>query len=114
FIPQLVEVFLHRHFTPRDAVYDPFAGSGTTLVEANVFGAAAVGCDISAFNCLLARVKTASYSLGALELGLKVALEDARRSETATVVTPSAWLREWYSERALRELLGYRAAIDDL
>src|SRR5881392_1431104 len=69
FIPQLVEVLLRRYFSAKDCVYDPFVGSGTTLVEANVFGAGSVGCDISAFNCLLTRVKAASYSLGALELG---------------------------------------------
>src|SRR2546425_1031449 len=64
FIPQLVEVFLERYFVPGDCIYDPFVGSGTTLVEANVFGAEALGCDISAFNCLLSGVKTAHYSLG--------------------------------------------------
>ena len=77
FIPQLVDVFLHRYFAPGDCIYDPFAGSGTTLVEANVFGADAVGCDISAFNCLLTRVKTADYSTGELELALRGALKDA-------------------------------------
>jgi hypothetical protein len=114
FIPQLVEVFLHRYFTAKDCVYDPFVGSGTTLVEANVFGVGSVGCDISAFNCLLARVKTASYSLGALELGLKVALEGARRTEDAGIEEASGWLRSWYSKQALRELLAYRAAIGKL
>src|SRR5207302_11122822 len=70
FIPQLVDAFLHRYFRKGQCVYDPFVGSGTTLVEANAFGAHAVGCDISAFNCLLSRVKTTEYSLGALELSL--------------------------------------------
>jgi hypothetical protein len=115
FIPQLVEVFLRRHFAPGDCVYDPFVGSGTTVVEANAFGAAAVGCDVSAFNCLLARVKTASHPLGALELGLKVVLEEARRADPAPPAeTASPWLREWFAERALRELLAYRAAIGAL
>ena len=114
FIPQLVEVFLYRYFTPTDCVYDPFVGSGTTLIEANVFGAASVGCDISAFNCLLARVKTASYALGALELGLKVALEEARRADGETIDKASEWLGAWYSDRALRELLSYGAAIGNL
>ena len=36
FIPQLVEIFL-RKFKPK-LVYDPFCGSGTTLVEANALG----------------------------------------------------------------------------
>src|SRR5256885_4396485 len=46
FIPQLVEIFLKRFFTTDSVVYDPFVGSGTTLVEANAFGAHSVGCDI--------------------------------------------------------------------
>jgi DNA methylase len=114
FIPQLVDVFLNRYFTSHDCVYDPFVGSGTTLVEANVLGAESVGCDISAFNCLLSGVKIASYSLGALELGLKVALEGARKSQPTTQDDASEWLHTWYSSRALRELLAYRAAISDL
>ena len=47
FIPQLVEVFLDRHFAAGDAVYDPFMGSATTLVEADVYGIDALGCDVS-------------------------------------------------------------------
>jgi len=114
FIPQLVETFLRRHFRPGDCVFDPFVGSGTTLVEANAFGAHAVGCDVSAFNCLLSRVKTSAYSLGSLELALKGALEEARRSAPADAADAGAWLRSWYSERALGELLAYRAALDGL
>src|SRR5438874_338838 len=79
FIPQLVEVFLNRYFSPGDCIYDPFVGSGTTLVEANVFGADAIGCDISAFNCLLARVKTERQPVAAIELSLRGALEHARQ-----------------------------------
>jgi hypothetical protein len=108
FIPQLVEVFLHRHFEPGDCVYDPFVGSGTTLVEANAFGAAGVGCDISVFNCLLARVKTTQYSLGALELALRGVLEQTRQAwEVVTTENASEWLRSWYSPLALRELFAY-------
>src|SRR5215218_3285563 len=66
FVPQLAEVFLRRHARPGNLVWDPFAGSGTTLVEANAFGARAAGCDISAFNCLLMRVKTAEYQAAEL------------------------------------------------
>src|SRR5262249_11492701 len=110
FVPQLVEVFLGRLFRPGQHVYDPFAGSGTTLVEANVFAADAVGCDISAFNCLLAEVKTRRYSLGELELGLRGALEEARRSRYSTRGA-TAWLRRWYAPEALGELLAYRRAL---
>jgi hypothetical protein len=110
YVPQLVEIFLGRYFASGDRIYDPFVGSGTTLVEANAFGAHAIGCDISAFNCLLARVKTATYSLPALELGLKGALEDARRSSGPSKWQASDWLERWYAPTALEELLAYREA----
>jgi hypothetical protein len=83
-------------------------GSGTTLVAANVFGADGVGCDISAFNCLLTRVKSASYTLGTLEMGLRAVLEEARQLGPASIDDASDWLRTWYSPRALGELLRYR------
>jgi DNA modification methylase len=108
YIPQLVEVFLSRYFAPGTCVYDPFVGSGTTLVEANAFGAGSVGCDISAFNCLLSRVKVTTYSLGTLELSLRSTLEEARRAGPAPTGDASEWLLRWYSERALGELLRYR------
>ncbi len=114
FIPQLVEAFLHRYLTPGSGVYDPFVGSGTTLVEANAFGVDAVGCDISAFNCLLCEVKTAAYSLGSLELALKGVLEEARRIPPSDLEEPGEWLKSWYSARALAELLSYRSAASRL
>jgi hypothetical protein len=114
FVPQLVEVFLRRYFVPRDCIYDPFVGSGTTLVEANVFGCHSVGSDISAFNCLLSRVKTAVYSPPALELALKGALERARRSRGARAAKRGDWLQRWYSPTALDDLLAYRATISHL
>jgi hypothetical protein len=111
FIPQLVEAFLKRYFSPGSCIYDPFVGSGTTLVEANAFGADAIGCDISAFNCLLSRVKTTRCSLGELELAVRGALEDARRHAEDSVCEATPWLQRWYAPRAVRELLAYRSAI---
>jgi hypothetical protein len=114
FIPQLVEVFLGRYFRPGDCVYDPFVGSGTTLVEANVFGADAIGVDISAFNCLLARVKTATYSLGSLELSLKAVLEASRQAGPSRPEQGTKWLRTWFAPRALGQLLRYERISSDL
>jgi hypothetical protein len=111
YVPQLVEVFLHRYGRPGRLVWDPFAGSGTTLVEANGFGAPAAGCDISAFNCLLGRVKTAVYEREPL-------LADAERLADAAMqdLTPghelSPYLRSWFAPRALAELLAFRDRID--
>lgn len=58
FIPQLVEHFLRRHFKEGDIILDPFAGSGTTLVQAAEMGISAIGVEISQFNALISNVKT--------------------------------------------------------
>jgi len=108
YVPQLVEIFLSRYFRSGQCVYDPFVGSGTTLVEANVQSLDAVGCDVSAFNCLLSRVKTTRYSMAAVELALKGAVEEARRHGPAQTASTSDWLRAWFAPRALGELLRYR------
>jgi hypothetical protein len=108
YVPQLVEIFLQRCFRPGLCIYDPFVGSGTTLVAANAFGADAIGCDISAFNCLLSRVKTTSYTLGTLEMGLKAVLAEARQVGAVPVEDTSDWLRRWYAPRSLDELIRYR------
>jgi hypothetical protein len=113
FVPQLVEVFLGRYFRPGDCVYDPFCGSGTTLVEANAHKCDAVGCDVSAFNCLLSRVKTDAYRLAELELTLRGTLEVARQDGSATAGAGD-WAERWYAPRALEELLAYRAAAERL
>jgi hypothetical protein len=115
FIPQLVDVFLRRYFSPGACVYDPFVGSGTTLVEASAFGASGIGCDISAFNCLLTRVKTAEYAVGGLEMALRAAYEASHRDERRVDLSRAPeWLRRWYAPKALGELLSYRAVASEL
>ena len=115
FIPQLVDVFLGRYFRLGDCVYDPFVGSGTTLVEASAFGASGIGCDISAFNCLLTGVKTAEYSVGVLEMALRATYEESRQIEPRIDLSHATeWLHRWYAPKALRELLAYRVAAIEL
>jgi DNA modification methylase len=109
FIPQLAEVFLRRYAAPGRLVWDPFAGSGTTLVEANAFGARAAGCDVSAFNCLLMRAKTGTYDSETL-LADVVRLSD--RQPPKGQARAGKYLRSWFAPRSLAELAAFRARID--
>lgn len=52
---------------PSDWVYDPFIGSGTTLVEARLHNLNAVGNDVNPFACLLSEVKSASIDITELK-----------------------------------------------
>ena len=112
FIPQLVEVLLERYFRPGQHVLDPFAGSGTTLVQALESGFDAGGVDVAAFNALLVRVKTERYNLFVLERELRDVVGRLDGLE-ARGDTPSGYVRRWFAPQAARELLGFRALITE-
>src|SRR5216117_218556 len=111
FIPQLVEALLDRYFKPGQHVLDPFAGSGTTLVQALESGLDATGVDIAALNCLLMQVKTREYNLFSLEHDLRDALARFERGEGRASRAP-AYVRAWFAPEAARELLRFRSLID--
>ena len=58
FIPQVVRYVLVRHGSGGGWVEDPFAGSGTTCVEALVAGRDCLAVDINPFTGFLVRLKT--------------------------------------------------------
>jgi DNA modification methylase len=120
FIPQTAEIFL-RKFAPT-RVCDPFVGSGTTLVEANALGVEAIGCDLSPFHCLLAKVKTDDYDLRVLAREVHDILLRTEVNVGGTVFAASGqhdisqcdgYLATWFAERALRQLLTYLRLIPD-
>jgi hypothetical protein len=113
FIPQLVEALLAR-YVPSGRVLDPFAGSGTTLVQALESGLDACGADVAAFNCLLMRVKTREYNPFVLETELRDALARLDAFDGARPEAPvSRFVRDWYAPRAAAELLFFRALVED-
>jgi DNA modification methylase len=129
FVPQLVEIFLARHVVAGQWIVDPFAGSGTTLVECSTAGVNSAGSDISEFNALLAEVKTRDWNPFVVEHHLRDALarveavvvgRSSMRKDlpdpdaiAADVAAASPYLRTWFDPRALAELFAYRRILQD-
>ena len=120
FIPQLVEIFL-RKFNPK-LVYDPFCGSGTTLVEANALGIDSVGTDISVFNTLLSKVKTDKYDIELLDKEISDILKRMSKYEKKFLndekvnklfATKNEYINDWFADRTKKELLCYLRLIKD-
>ena len=112
FIPQLVEVLLDRYLPAGGHVLDPFAGSGTTLVQALESGLDATGAELAAFNCLLMRVKTVRYDVDALGAELRDACARVD-SFSPRRRAASPYVRAWYAPRAAAELFAFRDPIKD-
>jgi DNA modification methylase len=129
YIPQLVEIFLRKYFRAGQTVLDPFCGSGTTLVQANELAINSIGYDISAFNVMLCKVKTAKYDLVKVRREVLDILEKVRAAtqkdecnlslwndsliEEAHLTEENQYLKEWFAPQALNELLTYRNLIQD-
>ena len=113
FIPQLVEALLGRYFSPGQHVLDPFAGSGTTLVQALESGLDATGVDVAAFNCLLMQVKTRRYDVFGLERDLRDVVRRLDRPPDSTVPAVPAYIGDWYAPAAAEQLLRFAALAGD-
>jgi DNA modification methylase len=129
FIPQLVEIFLRKYFAPGQTVLDPFAGSGTTLVQANELGVHSIGYDISAFNVLLIQAKTKHYDLRLVKHEILDILNQVENISGTNAYQPMLWsspeniegsrdtseeyLEKWFAPQALHELLTYRNLIEN-
>jgi DNA modification methylase len=61
FIPQIPRWAIQQYSKPGDIVLDPFAGSGTTLVESVLNKRIGLGIDFDKFSQLLCKVKTTKY-----------------------------------------------------
>jgi len=71
FPPQLPKIILSNYAKKNQNVLDPFCGSGTTLVEARLFGANAIGVDVNGLSILLSKVKATPLTKQQIEVVLK-------------------------------------------
>lgn len=58
FIPQIPNLLIGQFSREGDTVFDPFCGSGTTLVEAKLSGRHSIGTDIHPLSVFMSKVKT--------------------------------------------------------
>ncbi|SFR56984.1 hypothetical protein SAMN04488591_2048 [Microbacterium azadirachtae] len=85
-----------------DLVFDPFVGSGTVLLEAQLRGLAAVGVEQNPVAALASRVKVLGAVPDNILTTLTRVLDEARRTRRKLV--PSTALERWYSAGAFSAL----------
>lgn len=70
-IPQIAERILTKYGANSHLLFDPYCGTGTSLVEANLKGINAIGTDLNPLARLIAKTKITKINLQVLELYLK-------------------------------------------
>ena len=93
FSRQFVQDALARYLRGPGVVLDPFAGVGTTLIEADLAGHAAIGFEINPYAVFAARTKLAAHRLEPAGLRAAIAefeafMEEAARTGRAPKAVP--------------------------
>ncbi len=70
-IPQVAERLIATYGKGANLLFDPYCGTGTSLVEANIKGINAIGTDLNPLARLIARAKTSIIDIHVLDLYLK-------------------------------------------
>lgn len=96
FIGELPRALMRTLPCPKGAfVFDPFAGSGTTLLEAQRLGLPSVGVDLNPIACLIARVKTGPMpvDLTARASVISAAASRSRTKRTWNIPNVDHWFK---------------------
>ncbi len=104
-IPQIARRLLGEYGVAGGRLLDPYCGTGTSLVEASIFGMDAVGCDINPHARLIAKAKVAPIPLDALDEKLDSLRETLFRYEMGGDLpespAPDVLNRDyWFSDEA--------------
>ena len=70
-IPQIAEKLLNKYGMNSKRLFDPYCGTGTSLVEANIKGINAIGTDLNPLARLIAKAKTTHLDIQMLNFYLK-------------------------------------------
>ena len=102
------------YFCPeKGVVLDPFCGTGTVMLEANISGRNALGADANPLAVLISQVKTTYIPSDKLQRTLISVLTKARRSRKE-IAGSTECIQRWFSQSTIRQLERLRGAIETI
>ncbi|PJC45013.1 hypothetical protein CO038_00625, partial [Candidatus Pacearchaeota archaeon CG_4_9_14_0_2_um_filter_39_13] len=113
FIPHIPRYFIENYTKEGDIVLDPFAGSGTSLLEANILGRHSLGIDINPLAVLIGKVKTTPIKKQDLDIAQKKLFD---KLDKFSVIRKANFpnIEYWFNEESILELSKIRQSIIEL
>ena len=108
--PLLVDFLVEKYAKKGDVVFDPFCGSGVTLLQSKINGHESVGFDINPMALLIARAKTQTYGREKLSKEFRDLKESLCRNtgplfDNGQIDIPQITNMDyWYSKEVLNDL----------
>lgn len=102
-IPQIPRYLIEKYTRKNDNIFDPFCGSGTTLLEAALLSRNAIGIDINPLAVLISGTKTTPLDIDELSLAIRLIKEKTKKGNGRTIVAfPN--MDYWFCKKAQEEL----------
>lgn len=117
FNPQVVHSILRQwNVSKKDSVYDPFAGSGTTLLESALAGVKSFGTDVNPLAVMISNAKQDSLRINPCDITCaweNIALKLKDKSDSVEDYTDErlTYLRKWFPKSTLELLEKIRQLI---
>ncbi len=109
-IPQVARRLMDIYGREDGVLFDPYCGSGTTLLEGMLAGMDAAGTDLNPLARLIATVKTTPVNVG--ELDKEIARFPASAPSTDLTILAVTNIDYWFSAGVQRDLAAIRQHID--
>ncbi|OPZ28592.1 MAG: DNA methylase [Bacteroidetes bacterium ADurb.BinA174] len=119
-IPQVARRILDKYGTNAKTLFDPYCGTGTSLVEANLKGINAVGTDLNPLARLIAITKTTKIDIQVLDLFLHDFINyffsvSFQSENTRSIIIPEVKnIDFWFSKSVQQKLGTLKAYIDKI
>lgn len=115
FNPQIARAILNAADVKRGSVvFDPFCGSGTTLVEASHLGLHAFGADLNPLAAFIATTKLRALRMDGKSVAAIAADAKSRRGAARAEGAREDYLRRWFAPEVLSTFERIRTALHTL
>lgn len=116
FIPQLPKWAIEKYLDSKQqkTILDPFCGSGTTLVEANLAGHNSIGIDIDPLSALISKVKTTPIDEKKLQKISNWLVDELKVRKEGAFIPECVTIDHWFTKDAIKKLSILRTLIDEI